>query len=231
MVREQNMQKVESAENGAKFCSLRENFAAGDVSVDAKETCYYWELAIIVAHIYTISSIEETVYESFVDSTRSLVNRTTPSVEFIKKSILNDAFPRRVDKVLVELRLGSQEELFAFRDGTFGVLGHGKREYVSYSTEVKSLSGLRTMDVTCRIWYIAAIVEVIVFQSSSSVSSGKLVTLGNMGKNRLGHRDVEDRKTSTLVKGLKDRHVKYMACGSNYSTAICLKNGYKMSMY
>lgn len=31
-----------------------------------------------------------------------------------------------------------------------------------------------------------------------------------------------DRKTPALVEALKDRHVKYIACGSNYSAAICL---------
>ncbi|GMJ05077.1 hypothetical protein like AT1G50730 [Hibiscus trionum] len=60
-----------------------------------------------------ISSTKETAHGSFADSTRSLVSLMEPSVEFIMKSILNDASPRRVDKVLIELELGrSQEELF-----------------------------------------------------------------------------------------------------------------------
>ncbi|XWS15246.1 hypothetical protein CRYUN_Cryun35bG0078300 [Craigia yunnanensis] len=220
----------------------------------------------------------------------------------------------------------STGQLFTFGDGTFGVLGHGDRENVPYPREVESLSGLRTSAVACGVWHTAAIVEVIVTQSSASVSSGKLFTWGDGDKNRLGHGDkesrlkptcvpalidynfhkvacghsltvglttsghvftmgstvygqlgnpsadgkipclvedklsgecveeiacgayhvvvltsrnevytwgkgangrlghgdVEDRKTPTLVEGLKDRHVKYIACGSNYSAAICL---------
>ncbi|KAE8659023.1 Regulator of chromosome condensation (RCC1) family with FYVE zinc finger domain isoform 3 [Hibiscus syriacus] len=220
----------------------------------------------------------------------------------------------------------STGQLFTFGDGTFGVLGHGDRESVPYPREVESLSGLRTIAVACGVWHTAAVVEVIVSQSSASVSSGKLFTWGDGDKNRLGHGDkeprlkptcvpalidynfhkvacghsltvglttsghvftmgstvygqlgnpyadgkipflvedklsgecteeiacgayhvavltsrnevytwgkgangrlghgdVEDRKTPTLVEGLKDRHVKFIACGSNYSAAICL---------
>ncbi|XP_020233666.1 PH, RCC1 and FYVE domains-containing protein 1 [Cajanus cajan] len=220
----------------------------------------------------------------------------------------------------------STGQLFTFGDGTFGVLGHGDRENISYPREVESLSGLRTIAVACGVWHTAAVVEVIVTQSSASVSSGKLFTWGDGDKNRLGHGDkdarleptcvpslidynfhriacghsltvglttsgqvftmgstvygqlgnpqsdgklpclvedklagesvdeiacgayhvtvltsknevytwgkgangrlghgdVEDRKTPTLVEALKDRHVKYIACGSNYSAAICL---------
>ncbi|KAL4326190.1 hypothetical protein GQ457_11G027560 [Hibiscus cannabinus] len=66
------------------------------------------------------------------------------------KNILNDTFPKKVDKLLVELGLGrSQEELFTFREGTFDVLDHGNKECIPYSREVESLSRLRTIDVTC----------------------------------------------------------------------------------
>ncbi|XP_031284674.1 PH, RCC1 and FYVE domains-containing protein 1-like [Pistacia vera] len=220
----------------------------------------------------------------------------------------------------------SMGQLFTFGDGTFGVLGHGDRASISFPREVESLSGLRTIAVACGVWHTAAVVEVIVTQSSASVSSGKLFTWGDGDKNRLGHGDkearlkptcvpalidynfhkiacghsltvglttsghvftmgstvygqlgnpnadgkipclvedklagecveeiacgayhvavltsrnevytwgkgangrlghgdVEDRKTPTLVEALKDRHVKYIACGSNYSAAICL---------
>ncbi|GLU16563.1 hypothetical protein SLE2022_329910 [Rubroshorea leprosula] len=220
----------------------------------------------------------------------------------------------------------STGQLFTFGDGTFGVLGHGDRENVPYPREVESLSGLRTIAVACGVWHTAAVVDVIVTQSSASISSGKLFTWGDGDKNRLGHGDkepqlkptcvpalidynfhniacghsltvglttsghvftmgstvygqlgnpdadgkvpcfvedklsgecveeiacgayhvsvltsrnevytwgkgangrlghgdIEDRKTPTLVEALKDRHVKYIACGSNYSAAICL---------
>ncbi|KAK4340897.1 hypothetical protein RND71_039398 [Anisodus tanguticus] len=85
----------------------------------------------------------------------------------------------------------STGQLFTFGDGTFGVLGHGDRENVLFPREVISLSGVRT---------IAAVVEVIVTQSSTSVSSGKLFTGGDGDKNRLRHGDKEPRLEPTCYR-------------------------------
>ncbi|KAL4272836.1 hypothetical protein GQ457_13G002070 [Hibiscus cannabinus] len=60
-----------------------------------------------------ISSTKETAHGGFADSKRPLVSLMEPSVEFIMKCILNDASPKRVNRVLVELGIWrSQEELF-----------------------------------------------------------------------------------------------------------------------
>ncbi|KAK1311074.1 Ultraviolet-B receptor UVR8 [Acorus calamus] len=81
----------------------------------------------------------------------------------------------------------STGQLFTFGDGTFGVLGHGNRESFTYPKEVESLMGLKTIAVSCGVWHTAAVVEVIVAQSSVSISSGKLFAWGDGDKNRLGH--------------------------------------------
>ncbi|XP_051139394.1 PH, RCC1 and FYVE domains-containing protein 1-like isoform X2 [Andrographis paniculata] len=107
----------------------------------------------------------------------------------------------------------STGQLFTFGDGTFGVLGHGSRENVLYPREVESLSGLRTITVACGVWHTAAVVEVIVTQSSSSVSSGKLFTWGDGDKNRLGHGDKEPRLKPTCVPALIDYDFQKIACG------------------
>ncbi|KAE8701812.1 Regulator of chromosome condensation (RCC1) family with FYVE zinc finger domain isoform 3 [Hibiscus syriacus] len=115
-------------------------------------------------------------------------------------------------------------EIYTWGDGTHnvGLLGHDydvshwipKRISVflrglqvalrKCSISKRSLSGLRTIVVACGVWHTAAIVE------------------GKGANGRLGHGDVEDRKTTTLVEGLKNGIVNYIACGSHYSAAICL---------
>ncbi|XP_009775743.1 PH, RCC1 and FYVE domains-containing protein 1 [Nicotiana sylvestris] len=114
----------------------------------------------------------------------------------------------------------STGQLFTFGDGTFGVLGHGDRENVLFPREVKSLSGLRTIAVACGVWHTAAVVEVIVTQSSASVSSGKLFTWGDGDKSRLGHGDKEPRLEPTCVPALIDYNFHKIACG--HSLTICL---------
>ncbi|KAI7755030.1 hypothetical protein M8C21_030964, partial [Ambrosia artemisiifolia] len=39
---------------------------------------------------------------------------------------------------------------------------------------------------------------------------------------RLGHGDIGDRNSPTLVEALKDKQVKSIACGTNFTAAICL---------
>ncbi|XVE60155.1 hypothetical protein DITRI_Ditri05aG0105000 [Diplodiscus trichospermus] len=114
----------------------------------------------------------------------------------------------------------STGQLFTFGDGTFGVLGHGDRENAPYPREVESLSGLRTIAVSCGVWHTAAIVEVIVTQSTASVSSGKLFTWGDGDKNRLGHGDKEPRLKPTCVPALIDYNFHKVACGHSLTVGL-----------
>ena len=114
----------------------------------------------------------------------------------------------------------STGQLFTFGDGTFGVLGHGDRENVLYPREVESLSGLRTIAVACGVWHTAAVVEVIVTQSSASVSSGKLFTWGDGDKNRLGHGDKEAWLKPTCVSALIDYNFHKVACGHSLTVGL-----------
>uniref|UniRef100_A0A7N0T794 Uncharacterized protein n=1 Tax=Kalanchoe fedtschenkoi TaxID=63787 RepID=A0A7N0T794_KALFE len=54
-------------------------------------------------------------------------------------------------------------------------------------------------------------------------SRSEVFTWGKGANGRLGHGDTEDRKTPTLVEALKDRRVKSISCGSNFSAIICIR--------
>ncbi|KAH6816288.1 Regulator of chromosome condensation family protein [Perilla frutescens var. frutescens] len=51
---------------------------------------------------------------------------------------------------------------------------------------------------------------------------GEVFTWGGGANGRLGHGDTEDRNVPTLVEALKDKHVRSIACGSNYTASICI---------
>ncbi|KAE9600855.1 putative chromatin regulator PHD family [Lupinus albus] len=53
-------------------------------------------------------------------------------------------------------------------------------------------------------------------------SKSELYTWGKGTNGRLGHGDIEDKKSPTLVAALKDRHVKHISCGSNFTSCICI---------
>ncbi|KAG9142959.1 hypothetical protein Leryth_006229 [Lithospermum erythrorhizon] len=115
----------------------------------------------------------------------------------------------------------SAGQLFTFGDGTFGVLGHGNRENVSKPREVESLKGLRTVRAACGVWHTAAVVEVMVGNSSSSnCSSGKLFTWGDGDKGRLGHGDKESKLVPTCVAALVEPNFCQVACGHSLTVAL-----------
>ncbi|CAI9781301.1 unnamed protein product [Fraxinus pennsylvanica] len=115
----------------------------------------------------------------------------------------------------------SSGQLFTFGDGTFGVLGHGDRESVSMPREVESLKGLRTVRAACGVWHTAAVVEVMVGNSSSSnCSSGKLFAWGDGDKGRLGHGNKESKLVPTCVASLVESNFCRVACGHNLTVAL-----------
>ncbi|XP_071706511.1 PH, RCC1 and FYVE domains-containing protein 1-like isoform X2 [Rutidosis leptorrhynchoides] len=115
----------------------------------------------------------------------------------------------------------SSGQLFTFGDGTFGVLGHGDRSSISKPREVESLKGLRTVRAACGVWHTAAVVEVMVGNSSSSnCSSGKLFTWGDGDKYRLGHGDKETKLVPTCVAALVDPNFCHVACGHSMTVAL-----------
>ncbi|XP_022873045.1 PH, RCC1 and FYVE domains-containing protein 1-like [Olea europaea var. sylvestris] len=115
----------------------------------------------------------------------------------------------------------SSGQLFTFGDGTFGVLGHGDRESVSVPREVESLKGLRTVRAACGVWHTAAVVEVMVGNSSSSnCSSGKLFAWGDGDKGRLGHGNKESKLVPTCVAALVESNFCQVACGHNLTVAL-----------
>ncbi|KAK9110447.1 hypothetical protein Sjap_018507 [Stephania japonica] len=66
-------------------------------------------------------------------------------------------------------------------------------------------------EIACGAYHVAVL-----------TSRNEVYTWGKGANGRLGHGDIEDRKAPALVEALKDRHTKYIACGSNYTAAICL---------
>ncbi|KAF3783410.1 putative E3 ubiquitin-protein ligase [Nymphaea thermarum] len=114
----------------------------------------------------------------------------------------------------------STGQLYTFGDGTFGVLGHGDRTSVPFPREVESLKGLKTIAVACGVWHTAAVVEVIVTQSSVTTSSGKLFTWGDGDKNRLGHGDKEIWTVPTCVPSLIEYNFHKVACGHNLTVGL-----------
>lgn len=66
-------------------------------------------------------------------------------------------------------------------------------------------------DISCGAFHVAVL-----------TSRSEVYTWGKGANGRLGLGDVEDRNVPTLVEALKDRHVKNISCGANYTASICI---------
>ncbi|XP_034682604.1 PH, RCC1 and FYVE domains-containing protein 1 [Vitis riparia] len=60
------------------------------------------------------------------------------------------------------------------------------------------------------------------YHVAALTSKGSLYTWGMGANGQLGLGDTEDRNSPTVVEALRDRQVESIACGSNFTAAICL---------
>ncbi|XP_048446211.1 PH, RCC1 and FYVE domains-containing protein 1 isoform X2 [Pyrus x bretschneideri] len=93
----------------------------------------------------------------------------------------------------------------------YGQLGNPNSDGKLPCLVEEKLGGDCIEEIACGAYHVAVL-----------TSRNEVYTWGKGANGRLGHGDVEDRKTPTLVEALKDRHVKYIGCGSEYTAAICL---------
>ncbi|KAL0550833.1 hypothetical protein IC582_009898 [Cucumis melo] len=77
-------------------------------------------------------------------------------------------------------------------------------------------------EIACGAYHVAVL-----------TSRTEVYTWGKGANGRLGHGDTDDRNSPTLVEALKDKQVKSIACGTNFTAAICLHkwvSGFDQSM-
>ncbi|KAJ0971817.1 hypothetical protein J5N97_019776 [Dioscorea zingiberensis] len=99
---------------------------------------------------------------------------------------------------------------------TMGSIAHGQLGNPQSDGKIPCLVQDRLVgelveEIACGAYHVAVL-----------TSRSELYTWGKGANGRLGHGDVEDRKTPTLIEALKDRHVKSISCGSNFTACICI---------
>ncbi|KAL0926186.1 hypothetical protein M5K25_002395 [Dendrobium thyrsiflorum] len=66
-------------------------------------------------------------------------------------------------------------------------------------------------EISCGAYHVAVL-----------TSRTEVYTWGKGASGRLGHGDTDDRSTPTLVEALKDKQVRSVVCGTNFTAAICI---------
>ncbi|KAG2617793.1 PH, RCC1 and FYVE domains-containing protein 1-like [Panicum virgatum] len=109
------------------------------------------------------------------------------------------------------IALATSGHVFAMGSSSNGQLGNPKSDGKQPSLVQDKLSGELVEEIACGSCHVAVL-----------TSRSEVYTWGMGANGRLGHGGVEDKKKPTLVEALKDRHVKSIACGSNFTTCICI---------
>ncbi|KAK9073107.1 hypothetical protein SSX86_007430 [Deinandra increscens subsp. villosa] len=107
--------------------------------------------------------------------------------------------------------LTTSGHVYTMGSTVYGQLGNPQCDGKSPCSVEGNLVNSTVEEISCGAYHVVVL-----------TSKNEVYTWGKGANGRLGHGDVEDRKTPTIVESLKDRHVKSISCGSNYTAAICV---------
>ncbi|PQM35328.1 E3 ubiquitin-protein ligase HERC2 [Prunus yedoensis var. nudiflora] len=93
----------------------------------------------------------------------------------------------------------------------YGQLGNPQADGKLPTRVEGKLSKSRVDEIACGAYHVAVL-----------TSRTEVYTWGKGANGRLGHGNIDDRSSPTLVEALKDKQVKSIACGANFTAAICL---------
>ncbi|KAG5613815.1 hypothetical protein H5410_013639 [Solanum commersonii] len=111
----------------------------------------------------------------------------------------------------ITVGLTTSGHVFIMGSNAYGQLGNPQADGKAPSLVQDRLVGEFVEEITCGSFHVAVL-----------TSRSEVFTWGKGANGRLGHGDTEDRNCPTLIEALKDRHVKNIACGSNYTASICI---------
>ncbi|KAM5553176.1 PH, RCC1 and FYVE domains-containing protein 1 [Rosa sericea] len=109
------------------------------------------------------------------------------------------------------IALTTSGHVFTMGGTAYGQLGNPSSDGKAPCLVQDKLVGEFVEEISCGAHHVAVL-----------TSRSEVFTWGRGANGRLGHGDTEDRRTPTLVEALKDRHVKSISCGSNFTSSICI---------
>lgn len=109
------------------------------------------------------------------------------------------------------IALTTSGHVFSMGSNAYGELGNPQSDGKAPCLVQDRLVGEFVEQISCGAHHVVVI-----------TLRGDVFSWGRGANGRLGHGDTEDRNVPTLVEALKDKHVRNIICGSNYTTSICI---------
>ncbi|KAL2894301.1 PH RCC1 and FYVE domains-containing protein 1 [Bienertia sinuspersici] len=111
----------------------------------------------------------------------------------------------------ITVALATSGHVYTMGSPVYGQLGNSHNDGKLPKRVEGKLLKCFVEEIACGAYHVAAL-----------TSRTEVYTWGKGANGRLGHGDTEDRNTPTLVEALKDKQVRSIACGTNFTAAICL---------
>ncbi|KAK1551946.1 hypothetical protein Q3G72_007783 [Acer saccharum] len=107
--------------------------------------------------------------------------------------------------------LTASGHVYTMGSTSYGQLGNPTADGLVPTRVGDKLANSHVEEIACGSYHVAAL-----------TSTAEVYTWGKGKNGQLGHGDKDDRNSPTLVDFLKDKHVKSVVCGSNFTATICL---------
>uniref|UniRef100_A0A7N0VAS9 Uncharacterized protein n=1 Tax=Kalanchoe fedtschenkoi TaxID=63787 RepID=A0A7N0VAS9_KALFE len=107
--------------------------------------------------------------------------------------------------------LTTSGHVYTMGSPVYGQLGNPQADGKLPTRVEGKLAKIFVEEIACGAYHVAVL-----------TSRTEVYTWGKGANGRLGHGDIEDKNSPTLVEALKDKQVKSIACGANFTAAICL---------
>ncbi|XP_058083876.1 PH, RCC1 and FYVE domains-containing protein 1-like isoform X2 [Magnolia sinica] len=111
----------------------------------------------------------------------------------------------------ITVALSTSGRVYAMGSTVNGQLGNPEADGKAPSCIEGKICQSIVEEIACGSYHVAVL-----------TSKTEVYTWGKGANGRLGHGDNDDRNTPTLIEALKNKQVKSVVCGSNFTAAICL---------
>uniref|UniRef100_A0A7N1A1A8 Uncharacterized protein n=1 Tax=Kalanchoe fedtschenkoi TaxID=63787 RepID=A0A7N1A1A8_KALFE len=108
------------------------------------------------------------------------------------------------------LALTTTGHVYTMGSSVYGQLGNPEAKGKAPTRVRGNIENSSVEEIACGFYHVVVL-----------TSEAQVYTWGKGADGQLGHGDTNDRNEPTLVTFLKDKQVKSIACGPNYSAAIC----------
>ncbi|KAG2600069.1 PH, RCC1 and FYVE domains-containing protein 1-like [Panicum virgatum] len=180
-----------------------------------KVACGVWHSAAIVeATVQTGMNVVSKKLYTWGDGDKNRLGHGDKEARLIPtcvQALLEHNFHQLACGQNMTVALATSGHVYTMGSADNGQLGNPKSDGKQPCLVKDKLGNELVEEISCGASHVAVL-----------TSRSEVYTWGMGANGRLGHGDINDKKTPTIVEALKDRHVKSISCGSNFTTCICI---------